>query len=161
MITCVVLPTYNEAGNIPLLISRLLELPGPLTVLVVDDASPDGTGLIADRLAAEHPGRVRVIHRAGKLGLGTAYLTGFRRAFELGAEGILTMDADFSHDPQYIPALLARSLTADLVIGSRYVAHGGAVDSPLVRRLVSRAANFIAHLLLGLRAPRLVHLVQL
>ena len=153
MTTYVVLPTYNEAENIPLLVPQLLELPGALRVIVVDDASPDGTGAIADGLAAAHPDRVVVIHRAGKLGLGTAYLAGFRRAFALEADGILTMDADFSHDPQYIPALLARGAEADLVIGSRYVASGGAVNSPRMRRLISRSANGIAHLLLRLR-PR-------
>jgi glycosyltransferase involved in cell wall biosynthesis len=150
--TYVVLPTYNEAENIPLLVPQLLALPHGLRVLIVDDGSPDGTGRIADRLAAENPGRVAVIHRPGKQGLGTAYMAGFRRAFELGADAVLTMDADFSHDPRYIPALLARSAEADVVIGSRYVPGGGAVDSPPLRRFISRAANFAAHAALGLRA---------
>lgn len=148
----VVLPTYNEAENITRLLPELLALPGALRVLVVDDASPDGTGRLAEALAAEHPGRVEVLHRSGKLGLGTAYLTGFRRAFELGAEFILTMDADFSHQPRYIPDLIARSADADLIIGSRYVPGGGAVDSPFRRRLLSRLANAVAHVFLGLRA---------
>jgi len=134
------------------LIPELLALPCSLNVLVVDDCSPDGTGELADRFMAQSSGRVEVIHRVGKLGLGTAYLAGFRRALERGAENVLTMDADFSHDPRYIPELLARQANADLVIGSRYVAGGGAVDSPLSRRLISRAANFAAHSLLGLKA---------
>jgi dolichol-phosphate mannosyltransferase len=147
-----VLPTYNEAENIPLLVPKLLALSAELMVLVVDDNSPDGTGGLADRMAAETPGRVAVIHRAGKLGLGTAYLAGFRRALAEGASHVLTMDADFSHDPCYIPELVARGASADLVIGSRYVPKGGVVDSPLPRRLISYAANFLAHVVLGLRA---------
>jgi dolichol-phosphate mannosyltransferase len=150
--TIVVLPTYNEVENLARLVPQLLDLPCSLNVLVVDDNSPDGTGEQADRLAAQSSGRVEVIHRAGKLGLGTAYLTGFRRALERGADNVLTMDADFSHDPHYIPELLARQAEADLVIGSRYVAGGGAVDSPLTRRLISRVANFAAHSMLGLKA---------
>lgn len=152
MSTIVVLPTYNEVENLARLVPQLLDLPCSLNVLVVDDNSPDGTGEQADRLAAQSSGRVEVIHRAGKLGLGTAYLTGFRRALERGADNVLTMDADFSHDPHYIPELLARQAEADLVIGSRYVAGGGAVDSPLTRRLISRVANFAAHSMLGLKA---------
>jgi len=151
--TFIVLPTYNESENIVQLVPQLLALPDPsgLNVLIVDDNSPDGTGKIADRLAVDHAGRVAVIHRVGKLGLGTAYLAGFRRAFELGADRVLTMDADFSHHPRYIPAMLARGASADLVIGSRYVA-GGGMDAPLVRRLLSRIANLTAHTFLGLKA---------
>jgi dolichol-phosphate mannosyltransferase len=150
--TFIVLPTYNESENIVQLVPQLLALPAEgLNVLIVDDNSPDGTGQIADRLSADHAGRVAVIHRAGKLGLGTAYLAGFRRAFELNASHILTMDADFSHHPRYIPALLARGASADLVIGSRYVG-GGGMDAPLVRRLLSRFANLTAHTFLGLKA---------
>jgi glycosyltransferase involved in cell wall biosynthesis len=148
----VVLPTYNERENIARLMAELLHLPVGLRVVVVDDASPDGTGVIADQLALEHLGRIEVLHRAGKLGLGTAYLAGFRRACELGAGGVLTMDADFSHSPHYIPTMLSRLESADLVIGSRYVPGGGAMDSPFSRRLLSRGANLIAHSLLGLRA---------
>ncbi len=152
MTVIVVLPTYNEAENITRLVPELLALPDALRVLVVDDASPDGTGRLADELAAAHPGRVEVLHRSGKLGLGTAYLTGFQRAFELGADFILTMDADFSHQPRYIPAMLARSADGDLIIGSRYVPGGGVLDSPFRRRLLSRMANAAAHLFLGLKA---------
>jgi len=150
--TFIVLPTYNESENIVQLVPQLLALPAEgLNVLIVDDNSPDGTGQIADRLSAEYAGRVAVLHRAGKLGLGTAYLAGFRRAFELDASHVLTMDADFSHHPRYIPALLARSASADLVIGSRYVA-GGGMDAPFGRRLLSRVANLVAHTCLGLKA---------
>lgn len=152
MSTFIVLPTYNESENIVQLVPQLLALPAEgLNVLIVDDNSPDGTGQIADRLSAEYAGRVAVLHRAGKLGLGTAYLAGFRRAFELDASHVLTMDADFSHHPRYIPALLARSASADLVIGSRYVA-GGGMDAPFGRRLLSRVANLVAHTCLGLKA---------
>jgi dolichol-phosphate mannosyltransferase len=147
-----VLPTYNEAENICLMVPKLLALPVELIVLVVDDNSPDGTGALADQMAAGEPGRVMVLHRASKLGLGTAYLAGFRRALADGASHVLTMDADFSHDPCYIPDMVARSAAADLVIGSRYVPKGGAVDSPLLRRLISYTANFLAHVVLGLKA---------
>ena len=147
-----VLPTYNEAENIRLIVPKLLALPLELNVLVVDDNSPDGTGALADEMAASQPERMMVLHRPGKLGLGTAYLAGFRRALAEGASHVLTMDADFSHDPCYIPEIVERCATADLVIGSRYVPGGGAVDSPLVRRLISYAANFLAHVVLGLKA---------
>jgi glycosyltransferase involved in cell wall biosynthesis len=150
--TCVVLPTYNEAENIERLVPELIALGPGLRVVVVDDHSPDGTGDLAEALAARHPGRVRVLHRPGKLGLGSAYVAGFRHALGEGAGWVLTMDADFSHEPRYIPSMLARAAEADLVIGSRYVPGGGAVDSPFSRRLLSRGANLVAHLALGLRA---------
>jgi glycosyltransferase involved in cell wall biosynthesis len=152
LLTYVVLPTYNEVENIEQLVPELLALPGDLHVLVVDDNSPDGTGALADQLAAAHPGRVAVIHRAGKLGLGTAYLAGFREALAQGADAVLTMDADFSHQPRYIPQMALRLEAADLVIGSRYVPGGRAVDSPVARRLLSQGANAIAHVMLGLHA---------
>jgi glycosyltransferase involved in cell wall biosynthesis len=152
LLTFVVLPTYNEVENIQQLIPQLLALPGDLHVLIVDDNSPDGTGALADQLALETPGRVGVIHRPGKLGLGTAYLAGYRQALAYGADAILTMDADFSHHPRHIPELMKRLGTADLVIGSRYVPGGRAVDSPIMRRLLSQGANVIAHLMLGLHA---------
>jgi glycosyltransferase involved in cell wall biosynthesis len=117
----------------------------------VDDNSPDGTGKIADEIAAKNP-RVHVMHRAGKLGLGTAYIAGFKQALATGAERILTMDADYSHHPRFIPAMIECSQTADLVIGSRYVRGGGAVDSPVMRRLLSYAANLFAKTVLGLQA---------
>jgi dolichol-phosphate mannosyltransferase len=149
---CVVLPTYNECENIGRLVAELMALSDEITVIIVDDNSPDGTGMLADELALCYPGRVEVIHRLAKLGLGTAYIAGFRRAFELGADGILTMDADFSHQPKYIPAMRARIDGADLVIGSRYVPGGRAVNSPPLRRALSRSANLVAHVGLGLRA---------
>jgi dolichol-phosphate mannosyltransferase len=118
----VVVPTFNEADNLPRLVAQLLALPLPdLKIIVVDDSSPDGTGALADRLAADYPGRLSVIHRPGKSGLGTAYLTGFRCALEQGAEAVVQMDADFSHSPEYVPQLVARLQDYDVVIGSRYL----------------------------------------
>ena len=149
----VIIPTYNERENLKELTEALLALPltPPLWIIVVDDNSPDGTGELADRLAAEHP-EVQVIHRRAKMGLGTAYTAGFRRALALGAERVLTMDADFSHSPSYIPLLLEASRTHGLVIGSRYVPGGGVRHWGLGRRLLSWGANAVARLLLGLRA---------
>ncbi|MCC7359242.1 MAG: polyprenol monophosphomannose synthase [Anaerolineales bacterium] len=148
----IVLPTFNEAENISQLVPQLLALPSDLCVLVVDDNSPDGTGALADRLAAEQSARVGVIHRAGKLGLGTAYVAGFKQALAAGAAAVLTMDADFSHHPRHIPSMVEKLAEADLVIGSRYVRGGYAVDSPPARRALSRSANLVAHLALNLRA---------
>jgi dolichol-phosphate mannosyltransferase len=149
--TTIIIPTYNESENLEHLVSLILGLPLEADVIVVDDNSPDGTGQIADRLAARD-GRVRVIHRPGKLGLGTAYIVGFRRALSLGAECILTMDADFSHHPRYIPSLVARTDGSQVVVGSRYVRGGGTRYCSLKRRLLSRGANGFARLLLGLGA---------
>jgi dolichol-phosphate mannosyltransferase len=148
----VVVPTYNEAENISRLVPELLALPDHLSVIVVDDGSPDGTGALADGFARDFPDRVLPIHRAAKMGLGTAYLAGFQLASERGADCVLTMDADFSHHPKHISAMLARLAEADLVIGSRYIGGGAAVDSPFSRRLLSWLANFIARTALGLRA---------
>src|SRR5262245_3472323 len=123
--TVVVLPTYNEAANLAAMAEALWALPLPgLRLLVVDDASPDGTGRIADGLAAQHLGCLDVIHRTGKLGLGTAYIEGFRWALETGAEAIVQMDADFSHSPSYLPGMLAKLCDYDVVVGSRYVPNG-------------------------------------
>lgn len=147
-----VVPTYNEAENLEKLLSVLFSLPvDGLGVLVVDDASPDGTGKIADNLTARYPGRLQVMHRSGKLGLGTAYISGFRQALEQGAEAVGQMDADFSHDPQKIPTLLNALRSADVVIGSRYVP-GGSVDVrwPLWRKGLSAFGNFYARFILGL-----------
>ena len=146
-----IVPTYNEIENLNPLVEQLLGLDAGLGVLVVDDNSPDGTGEAADRLAAEHP-EVRVIHRAGKLGLGTAYRTGFDHALTLGVPFILTMDADFSHDPRYIPDMLAKAANHDLVIGSRYVRGGGAQDCVGWRVALSHGANLFAKVMLGLKA---------
>ncbi|GIV96190.1 MAG: dolichyl-phosphate beta-D-mannosyltransferase [Herpetosiphonaceae bacterium] len=144
----VVIPTYNECENIPLLIPRILE--HDLHVLVVDDNSPDGTGRLVAEIA-QSDSRIHLISRAGKLGLGTAYIAGFRRALDLGAPYIFEMDADFSHDPAYLPQLLdAARNHFDLVIGSRYVSGGGTTDWGLLRQLISRGGNVYARLILGL-----------
>ena len=151
MKSTVIIPTYNERENIVLLVPELLALPVRAHVLVVDDNSPDSTGLIAEEMSAKDS-RVSVIHRSGKLGLGTAYIAGFKQALTTGSDCILTMDADYSHHPRYIPAMIERSRTTDLVIGSRYVRGGGAVDSPAMRRLLSYGANAFAKIMLGLKA---------
>ncbi|HSK50347.1 MAG TPA: polyprenol monophosphomannose synthase [Solirubrobacterales bacterium] len=145
----VVLPTYNEAENIAGLVAAVREhLPAAARVLIVDDSSPDGTGEIADRLAAEHEG-VEVLHRARKEGLGPAYIAGFRRALGAGAGLVLEMDSDFSHDPAYLPRLLEAAERADLVIGSRYVPGGGIGDWGPLRRAISRGGSSYARLVLG------------
>ena len=148
----VILPTYDEAENLPGISAAILEALPDATLLVVDDASPDGTGALADGLAASDP-RVRVRHRAGKAGLGRAYLDGFRVALEGGAWAVIQMDADWSHDPAALPDLLAPIANdeADLVIGSRYVRGGRVEDWGLGRRLVSRCGSIFARSVLGLR----------
>jgi dolichol-phosphate mannosyltransferase len=147
-----VLPTYNEAENLEAITQRVLPQLAATgrehRVLIVDDNSPDGTGRIADRLAAEHP-QVEVLHRPGKGGLGPAYLAGFERALAGGAELVLEMDADFSHDPADLPRLIAASDRADLVLGSRYVVGGGVAEWGLLRRVVSRVGSAYARLVLG------------
>jgi len=148
--TLIVLPTYNEAVNIMLLVPELLKLPATVDLCVVDDNSPDNTGHLADEWAAK-TSRVHVIHRAGKMGLGTAYIAGFRYALEQDYEAALTMDADFSHHPRYVPAMLQAIAHNDLVIGSRYVP-GGDVLYPFYRRWLSKTSNFVARLALGLKA---------
>jgi dolichol-phosphate mannosyltransferase len=148
----VITPTYNEAENLPKLVSALFDLPLPeLSLLVVDDNSPDGTGRVADELAAAHPGRIRVIHRAGKLGLGTAYISGFYQALEDGAQAIGQMDADFSHPPEMLPEMLQALERCDVSWGSRYVP-GGGVDRhwPLWRKGLSAFGNLYARVILGL-----------
>ena len=149
--TWVVLPTYNEASNVEAIGRAILDqLPGA-TLLVVDDGSPDGTGQIAEAMATDGSGaRVRVLHRARKAGLGPAYLAGFRVALEAGAGRIVQMDADGSHDPRYLPAIVDALAEADLVIGSRYVRGGGIRDWGLVRRVVSRGGSIFARVVLGL-----------
>jgi dolichol-phosphate mannosyltransferase len=144
-------PTYNENENIEILLDDLLALPVDLSVIVVDDGSPDGTGQLADQWAAKTD-RVRVIHRASKLGLGTAYIAGFKRALSAGFDRIMTMDADFSHHPKYIPAIIELSHECDMVIGSRYVKGGGTLNCTWKRRMLSRGANTFAKFMLGLRA---------
>jgi dolichol-phosphate mannosyltransferase len=151
--TWLVLPTYNEAENIDALARAALEALGRSGsehhILIVDDGSPDGTGEIADALAAEFDA-VEVLHRTKKEGLGRAYVAGFTRALEAGAERVLEMDSDFSHDPADLPALLAASADADLVLGSRYVEGGGVRNWGLMRRMVSRGGSLYARVVLGL-----------
>jgi dolichol-phosphate mannosyltransferase len=145
-----IVPTYNERENIAPLITRLRALPGDIHVLVVDDHSPDGTGEIADTLAAADDG-IHVLHRAGKLGLGTAYKSGFTYGLAHGYDFLCTMDADFSHDPESLPKLLDKAgLGYDLVVGSRYVAGGRIVGSTRTRKLVSHSANWLARAMLGI-----------
>lgn len=146
----VVLPTYNEAENLPKLVSALLSLPLDLSVLVVDDHSPDGTGEIADQLSAQHPNKVFVLHRLGKMGLRSAYMEGFHKAFETGAEAVVQMDADFSHDPAVLIEMASRLTSCDVVIGSRYV-KGGSLDErwPAWRKLLSAFGNFYARTILS------------
>lgn len=150
MRTTIVLPTYNEAENLPKLVSALLSLPLELSVLVVDDHSPDGSGEVAELLSDQHPGRVFVLHRSGKLGLRSAYIEGFRKAFDEGAEAIVQMDADFSHDPAVLPEMASRIASCDVVIGSRYV-KGGSLDErwPAWRKLLSAFGNFYARTILS------------
>ena len=148
----VIIPTYNEAENLPKLFSALFSLPlSDLKLLVVDDNSPDGTGQIADQLSAQYPGRVSVLHRSGKLGLRTAYLQGFKKAIADGAQAVAQMDADFSHDPSRLVEMATALETADVALGSRYVA-GGSVDEqwPVWRKWLSAFGNFYARTILGL-----------
>jgi dolichol-phosphate mannosyltransferase len=146
----VVLPTYNEAENLPKLVSALLSLPLDLAVLVVDDHSPDGTGAIVDELSNRHQGKVFALHRAGKMGLRSAYIQGFQKAFELGADAVVQMDADFSHDPRVLTEMARRITSYDVVIGSRYV-NGGSLDErwPLWRKYLSAFGNFYARTILA------------
>lgn len=147
----VIIPTYNEAENLPKLVSALFALPLDLNILVVDDNSPDGTGRIADDLAQAYPGQVSVMHRAGKLGLSTAYLQAFRLLFDTGAEAIAQMDADFSHDPAALVEMAKRIETCGLVLGSRYIP-GGSTDLnwPVWRKALSAWGNFYARTILGM-----------
>ncbi|MBA3261568.1 MAG: polyprenol monophosphomannose synthase [Thermoleophilaceae bacterium] len=149
------LPTYNEAENLEAIVratTAQLETaaPGDWRLLVVDDASPDGTGQLADRLATELPG-VEVLHRQGKKGLGPAYLAGFDHALTRGAEFVIVMDADFSHDPRHLPAMIAAAEHSDLVLGSRYVTGGEITNWPRLRRVLSRSGSLYARLMLGVK----------
>ncbi|HSI04794.1 MAG TPA: polyprenol monophosphomannose synthase [Myxococcota bacterium] len=143
----VLLPTYNERENLPRIVPAILEA-APVDVWILDDNSPDGTGTLADELAARHP-RVHVVHRPGKEGLGKAYLDGFRRALAAGYTRILEMDADFSHPPRYLADLLALADTHDVVLGSRWVNGGGTENWPLHRQVISRAGSLYARTVLG------------
>ncbi len=149
-----ILPTFDEAENLEAIVRAAIEVleraaPGAHRILVVDDDSPDGTGAIADRLAAELPA-VEVLHRTVREGLGPAYLAGFARALDGGAAFVLEMDADFSHDPADLARLLAAAQEADLVLGSRYVAGGAVTDWGLLRRIVSRGGSWYARMVLSL-----------
>jgi dolichol-phosphate mannosyltransferase len=150
--TTIVIPTYNEAENLPKLVSAIFALAVPdLNILVVDDNSPDGTGKIADELGQRNNGRVHVLKRPGKMGLGTAYIQGFKKALDEGAEAVCQMDADFSHPPEKIIELLQALKDCDVALGSRYV-RGGALDErwPLWRKALSGWGNFYARTILGL-----------
>jgi dolichol-phosphate mannosyltransferase len=149
--TTVVIPTYNEAENLPKLVSALFSLPLDLKLLVVDDNSPDGTGQIAEDLARTHPKRIDVLHRPGKMGLRSAYLNGFQKILDGDAQAIVQMDADFSHDPAKLVEMSHMLDSADIVLGSRYV-QGGSVDEkwPLWRKWLSAFGNFYARSILGL-----------
>lgn len=146
----IVLPTYNEAENLPKMVSALFSHPLDLSLLVVDDNSPDGSGQIVEDLAIEHPGRITILHRAGKLGLRSAYLEGFAKAFETGAEAVVQMDADFSHDPAVLVEMARRIESCDVVIGSRY-AKGGSLARrwPLWRKALSAFGNTYARTILN------------
>ncbi len=145
----VVIPTYNERENLPALVQAVLDVDPDLHILVVDDASPDGTGQVAEALA-RRSGRVRVLHRAGKQGLGTAYVAGFRYALEAGYERMVEMDADFSHRPVDLPRLLASSDVADVVIGSRNVPGGRIIGWSPLRHVISKGGSLYARFVLGL-----------
>src|SRR5689334_22458758 len=145
----VVVPTYNERVNLPLVVPAILSQDPRFEVLVVDDNSPDGTGQLADELAASEP-RIQVLHRPGKSGLGKAYLAGFRWALERGYDLVFEMDADFSHDPKFLPAFLAAIENADLVLGSRYKSGVNVINWPISRLLLSLGANQYARWVTGL-----------
>ena len=145
----VCLPTYDERENLGPMIEAILAAVPQVDVLVIDDNSPDGTGLLADEIAAREP-RVKVLHRAGKEGLGRAYLAGFAWALARDYGLILEMDCDFSHDPTYLPGMLAAAAEADLVLGSRYVEGGGTVHWGALRKLISRGGSLYARTILGL-----------
>jgi dolichol-phosphate mannosyltransferase len=147
----VVTPTYNEAENLPKLVSALFALPLSISILVVDDNSPDGTGHIADELALKHPGQIEVMHRPGKMGLRSAYLNGFQKLLSGDSQAIVQMDADFSHDPSALVEMVKKLDTCDMVLGSRYV-KGGSVDKDWSqwRRILSAFGNSYARTILRL-----------
>jgi dolichol-phosphate mannosyltransferase len=145
----VIIPTYNERDNIPRLVPLVLSQDERLEILIIDDASPDGTGDVADAIAAANP-RVNVMHRAGKLGLGTAYLAGFRWGLDRGYDWLFEMDADFSHDPAHLPQFLEALQDADLVLGSRYLeGRVTVVNWPMARLMLSYTANVYARIVTG------------
>jgi dolichol-phosphate mannosyltransferase len=147
--TLIVMPTYNERENLPRMVARLLALPVKVDLLVVDDNSPDGTGKLADELAAKHP-EVHVLHRSEKNGLGRAYLAGFKWALERGYEFVFEMDGDFSHNPDDVPAFLEAAQQADLVLGSRYMNGIRIINWPLSRLMLSKGAAFYVRVITGM-----------
>ena len=147
--TLIVVPTYNELENLPRMVARLLALPVKVDLLVVDDNSPDGTGKLADELAAKHP-EVHVLHRKEKNGLGRAYLAGFKWALEKSYEFIFEMDGDFSHNPDDVPAFLEAAKNADLVLGSRYVNGIRIINWPLSRLMLSKGAAMYVQIITGM-----------
>jgi dolichol-phosphate mannosyltransferase len=151
--TTLVIPTYNEAENLPKLVQALFSLPMPgLNLLIIDDNSSDGTGKIADELAKKHKGRIEVLHRPGKMGLGTAYVTGFQMAINAGADAVGQMDADFSHPPAKLVELAAALPDCDVAVGSRYIAGGGVdKDWPVWRKMLSAFGNWYARTILGMK----------
>ncbi|MBD3380841.1 MAG: glycosyltransferase [candidate division Zixibacteria bacterium] len=146
---CVIIPTYNEKENIERITNAVLKQDERLSVLVVDDNSPDGTGQIADRKAEENA-RVMVLHREAKSGLGQAYIAGFKYTLKKGFDYILEMDADFSHDPKYLPDFLKTIENYDLVLGSRYIPGGGVVNWPADRIMISKIGNIYARIITGM-----------
>jgi dolichol-phosphate mannosyltransferase len=150
MTALILVPTYNERENLPVLVEGVLAHDGT-RILVLDDGSPDGTGAIADDLARAYPGRLDVMHRTGVRGLGRSYLDGFRTAIGSDADLVCQMDADLSHDPKFLPSLMAATATADLVIGSRYVPGGRVENWPLHRVMLSGFANTYIRTVTGLR----------
>ena len=146
----ILVPTYNERENLPTLVGGILAHPGT-RVLVLDDGSPDGTGQIADELARQYPGRLDVLHRTGQRGLGRSYRDGFRTAIASDADVVCQMDADLSHDPKFLPSLMAGTADADLVIGSRYIPGGGVENWPVRRVMLSGFANTYIRTVTGLR----------
>jgi dolichol-phosphate mannosyltransferase len=148
MKTLIIIPTYNEYDNLRPLLAELFANAPATDVLIVDDNSPDGTGQLADEIHSENP-HVQVMHRAGKLGLGTAYIAGFKYAIEHGYDAAFEMDADFSHDPKYLPDFLEKIEHADLVIGSRYVPGGATPNWSFLRRFISGGGNIYTRLMLG------------
>jgi dolichol-phosphate mannosyltransferase len=145
----VIIPTYNERENLASLVTEVLALGTGLRIIVVDDNSPDGTGTLADQLAAESPGRITVLHRPKKDGIGPAYVAGFKAALDSNAEFVATMDADHSHSSADLPRLVDRAMNADLVLGSRYIEGGSTHGWPIHRKLISRLGGTYARLVLG------------
>ncbi len=149
MKTLIIIPTYNELDNLQPLLQEIFSYVPNIDILIVDDNSPDGTGQLADEISGENP-HVHVLHRAGKLGLGTAYIAGFKYAIARNYDAAFEMDADFSHDPRYLPDFLKAIENADLVIGSRYIPGGNTPNWSLLRRFISGGGNLFARFMLGI-----------